>query len=102
MKDKNSLFDHYKTLIHLRNSSKALTYGELEPVSLENKELFAFLRTTDNESVLVLHNISKTDVTFNLPGNLEGYNKLVFRNKNAVLKNYTLQIPAYSTLILKK
>ena len=102
LKDKNSLYNHYKTFIHLRNSSKALTYGELEPVSLSNKELFAFIRLADNESLLVLHNISKTDVTFNLPDNLKEYSKIAFKNKEASLKNNTLQIPAYSTLILKK
>lgn len=102
MKDKNSIYNHYKTLIHLRNRSKALTYGELEPVSLDNKELFAFIRPADNESVLVLHNVSKADVTFALPANLKEYSKIEFKNKEASLKNNTIQIPAYSTLILKK
>src|SRR4030095_4105033 len=102
LKDKNSIYNHYKTFIQLRNTSKALTYGELEPVSLSNKEICAFLRTTIDESVLVLHNLSQTNVTVNLPANLGEYNKLMFKNKNATVKNSAVMIASYSTVILAK
>lgn len=102
IKDKNSIYNHYKTFIQVRNTSKALTYGELEPVSLSNKELCAFLRLASDESVLVVHNLSKTDVTLNLPDNLKEYSKISFKNKETTLKNNTMIMPAYSTVILTK
>ena len=96
------MYSHYKTLIQLRNSSKALTYGELDPISLSNKAICAFMRATNEESVLVLHNLSQSDVAINLPSSLEEYNKVVFKNKNASVKNNTVNIPSYSTVVLRK
>ncbi len=96
------IYNPYKTFIQLRNASKALTYGELEPVNFSNKELCAFLRSANDESVLVLHNLSKTDVTHNLPDNLKEYSKVAFKNKEVTLKNNTLIMPAYGTVIPKK
>jgi pullulanase/glycogen debranching enzyme len=76
--------------------------GELGPISLSNKEICAFVRSTNDESVLVLHNLSQMDVTFNLPTNLSEYNRVMFKNKNATVKNSTVMIPSYSTVILRK
>ena len=102
MKDKNSIYNHYKTFIHLRNSSRPLTYGEVEPVNLNNNALCSFIRSTDDESVFVLHNVSGTDITVTLPDNLKQFSKVAFKNKNASLKNNALNLPAYSTVILQK
>jgi glycosidase len=102
MKDKNSLYQHYKTVIQLRNGSKALTYGELEPVDLGNGVLCAFTRSSDEESVLVVHNLSKSPVTATLPGDLAGYNKIGFKKGEVTLKNTALSMPPYSTVIVRK
>ncbi|WP_181305483.1 alpha-amylase family glycosyl hydrolase [Rufibacter sp. XAAS-G3-1] len=101
-KDKNSIYTHYKTMISLRNQSKALTYGKLEPVAFENKAVSAFTRVHEDESLLVLHNLSGTDITVRLPENLNGYDKLFFKTKQAKLNKASLTLPAYSTAVLKK
>ncbi len=102
IKDKNSIYNHYKTFIQLRNTSKALTYGELESISFSNKEICAFVRSANDESVLVLHNLSQTDVTVNLPATFGEYNKVVFNNKNSTVKNSAVMVSSYSTVILRK
>jgi glycosidase len=102
MKDKNSIYHHYKTFLHLRNTSRALTYGNLEPVPLENPALCAFVRQADNEAVLVVHNLSKSDIAVVLPENLKAYSKVAFKNRNGSLKQEQLKLPAYSTVVLKK
>ncbi|RYF92124.1 MAG: alpha-amylase, partial [Chitinophagaceae bacterium] len=101
-KDKNSIYNHYKALTQLRNSSKALTYGELEAVDLKNSALLAFLRTTQGESVLVVHNLSGSELTVSIPEAQKEYGKLMFKNKEATLKNGSLKIPAYATAVLQK
>jgi glycosidase len=102
MKDKNSIYNHYKTLLHLRNTSRALTYGDLEPVSLDNPALCAFLRQAENEAVLVVHNLSKSDITVALPEKVKAYNKVAFNNKKGSVQQASLKLPAYSTVVLKK
>ncbi|MFD2245396.1 alpha-amylase family glycosyl hydrolase [Pontibacter ruber] len=100
--DKASILNHYKTLIRLRNNSKALTYGAIEPIRLENKAISAFLRTNEDESVLVLHNLSGAATSIELPASLKEHKSVVFQNNNAKLSRSAVQLPAYSTLILKK
>ncbi|RYZ25125.1 MAG: DUF3459 domain-containing protein, partial [Chitinophagaceae bacterium] len=102
LKDKNSIYHHYKTFIQLRNSSRALTYGELEPVNVNNGAVSAFVRLAEGESVMVLHNLSKAEVTVTIPDEQKEYSKLSFSSKPAILKNNSLKLPAYSTAILRK
>lgn len=102
MKDKNSLFHHYKTFIALRNSSNALAYGELQMVELDKKEVAAFERIAEDESLLVVQNLSKEAMSINVPQHLKAYTKLFFATRKAVLENNLMQLPAYSTLILKR
>jgi glycosidase len=101
VQDQNSLFNHYKKLIQLRNSSTALTYGELEPVNFNNSVLSAFVRTGD-DPVLVMHNTSGVEAKVTLPDEFAQYTKIFFRDKNASLKNRNVSIPAFSSLLLKK
>lgn len=102
VKDKNSLFNYYKTFIAFRNNSNALTYGEIEPVDFGIKEVCAFKRNYEGENLLVLHNLSKTDTTISLPENLKEYSTVSFKTKNCTIKNNTVQLIAYSTVILRK
>ncbi|MBC3542285.1 alpha-amylase family glycosyl hydrolase [Rufibacter sediminis] len=101
-KDKNSIYHHYKTLISLRNGSKALTYGSIEPVQLEEKSISAFVRTQGDESVLALHNLSAKEVTVALPNNLSSYTKALYKGKGSQQKGASVTLPAYTSLVLKK
>lgn len=101
--DKNSLFNYYKTYIQLRNKSYALTYGKLVPVNIASiPSVCAFVRSDENESLLVFHNLSKENQTVSMPSELQDYKAVYFANKEAQIKNKQVQIPGYSTVILKK
>ncbi|GGK82131.1 alpha-amylase [Rufibacter glacialis] len=101
-KDKNSIYNHYARLISLRNSSKALTYGKLEPISLENKAISAYTRSHAGENVLVVHNLSGQEASVTLPTQLETYTNTLFKTKGANLSKKTVTLPAFSSLVLKK
>ncbi|MBD1395678.1 alpha-glucosidase C-terminal domain-containing protein [Pontibacter sp. JH31] len=100
--DKNSLLNHYKNYIRLRNNSPALSLGELEPVNVNNRAISAFVRTHGGESVLVLHNLSGTAVTVPIPADLKEHTQVMHQHNEAKLTKGTAQLPAYSSLILKK
>jgi len=55
--DPDSLLSHYRSLISLRNGHPALRTGELFLPLTFDKGLFACLRTTADESILVLVNL---------------------------------------------
>ncbi|MEW6401693.1 MAG: alpha-glucosidase [Chloroflexota bacterium] len=57
-KNPASLLNYYKRLIGARRSTPALIEGEYTPLAVNSKAHFAFLRTTDMQSVLVVLNYS--------------------------------------------
>lgn len=66
-----SLLSHYRQWIRARRSSKALSQGSLELVTLEtNDPVLAFVRRRGSDRVLVLHNFGTTAATVALPGDL--------------------------------
>ncbi|MCA9935302.1 MAG: alpha-amylase [Ardenticatenaceae bacterium] len=56
--DPDSLLNTYRTLIHLRNDHEALREGDWTPVAANSSRLYAFLRHTENETILVLFNLN--------------------------------------------
>ncbi len=61
--DPNSLLNHYRTLIHLRNDHSALRVGAFLPVASTAKEVYSYLRRSSDETVLVVINLSKREIT---------------------------------------
>ncbi len=102
MSDENSLFSHYKKLIKLRNSSTALTSGDLVPVTIPDLSICAFVRSDPGQSLLVIHNLSQTKKTIKLPSNLINYKSVYYNGKNGVIKGTQAELPGYSTIILSK
>lgn len=60
--DPDSLLDHYRDLIKLRNDNEALRIGDWFLIETEPSRLYAFLRQSDEQTILVLLNPSKKDV----------------------------------------
>lgn len=58
----NSLLSHYRNLISLRNSHPALRTGKLSLLYTANPGLFACLRTSPDESVLAIVNLTASSI----------------------------------------
>jgi glycosidase len=56
--DSSSLFNYYKKLIHLRQSSAALANGKYATAENDNGKTFSFYRKYENRKVLVAVNLS--------------------------------------------
>ncbi len=55
----DSLLSHYRSLIHLRTDHEALRVGQWIPVQTDSPGVYAYLRATDSELLLVLINFSE-------------------------------------------
>jgi glycosidase len=67
--DPNSLLSLYRRLIHARNDHAALRVGDYYAVDTGNPAVFASLRVSDEEAILILINLSSesvSDYTLNL------------------------------------
>jgi len=61
--DPNSLLGHYRRLIQTRNAQAALRTGDWREVKAEDKRIYAFLRHSDDETLLVLINLSDEPIS---------------------------------------
>lgn len=56
--DPDSLWHHYRNLIHLREGNLTLKVGTITPLDTGNKQVVGFRREWQEEGVLVFHNLS--------------------------------------------
>jgi len=66
----NSMLNYYKRLIHVRKNTPALIAGEYKPLHPKANDYFAFLRYTEEQTVLVVLNYSAGhhELKFSVPG----------------------------------
>ena len=60
-----SLFNHYKTLINLKQSNPALALGNYSVAENNNSQVFSFYRTYNEQKLLVVVNLSNEGQTAN-------------------------------------
>lgn len=63
LNDPDSMLAHYRALIHLRSASPALTGGAFVPVDSSENGLYAFVRQSDEQTLLVLINLSNDPIS---------------------------------------
>ena len=83
LEDENSLLNHYKKMIGLRNATQQLRSGEITLVNSSASSVFSFLRKSNEESTayLVVHNLAtaRNDLPLNLnASSLEAGNYTLF------------------------
>ncbi|CUU45978.1 glycoside hydrolase family 13 protein [Clostridium beijerinckii] len=84
LKDENSIFNYYKKLIKIRKSNSVVVYGKYNLILEENKEIFAYTRTLENEMLLVICNFTGNETEFVLERKLE------FKSKELLISNYNV------------
>jgi alpha-amylase len=60
--DPASLLNHYRSLVHLRSRHAALRVGEQWAVDSTNQSLYATLRSSDAENILILVNLGSREI----------------------------------------
>lgn len=84
LKDENSIFNYYKKLIKIRKSNPVVVHGKYELVLEENKEIFAYTRTLENEMLLVMCNFTGNETQFAIERKIE------FKFKELLISNYSV------------
>lgn len=65
--DADSVLHHYRQLITLRKTSAALKYGNYCCLSADDPAIWAYSRSSDGESLLIVSNFSPSEADFALP-----------------------------------
>lgn len=99
-KDENSIYHHYKNLIRFRRSSDIMSLGNVEMEDFRDREVMAFTRSYEEQSLLVIHNLSDKTKTFD---NLQGVTAIALStNVELTFSQNKLKLSPYSSIILIK
>jgi alpha-amylase len=96
-RDRGSLLNLYRQLIHLRDASTAIAVGALIPVTTNNDAVAAYLRRNGNDAVLVVANLGATpahSVTLSAPGTSFPGGRWAMRDALGGVPGATLVVPA--------
>lgn len=104
--DPNSLWNHYKYIIRLRNSHAALGEGKYSAVVNQNDQVFTFLRSAEEEQVIVAVNLSdkvqRAIATLPLDAEYKSAKSLVNSEmRNLTEKAFAIQLPPYGLQVFK-
>ena len=75
IEDENSLYNYYVKLIAIRHKHKGIARGVYTAVTTSEKNLGGFLVTYEDESLVIMHNTSTEEISYDLSKckALEGY-----------------------------
>lgn len=90
-KDKHSVLEYFKKVVALRKSNLTLVYGAYECLNPDDKQVYAYTRTSSSQQILILLNFSDTVAHYVLPAHVS-YNrikKLISNDK--ILDDFTFK-----------
>lgn len=75
LEESDSVFYHYQKLISLRKEYDIITEGDYELLLEMDPQIFAYIRSTESEKLLVINNFYEQKASFQLPShvNLNGF-----------------------------
>lgn len=80
-KDENSILNYYRKLLRFRKEHDIVKYGDFELLSTD-KNLFAYIRTYENQKLLVVNSFSEAELAFRAPFDFD------MKSAEPVLSNY--------------
>ncbi len=99
--EQNSLFHAISKMIHVRKQHQAFGRGSMEWVDTDNPALAVYTRTYQDETFLLLNNLSDSTQTVSLPKEHQSHYRDVLSNTEQDLSD-TLTLQPQSYLWLKK
>ena len=94
--DENSPLNYFRRLIKFRKANPALIYGKAEYYDMENENVFAYSRVSDDVKLLILINFKETEASANIPFDLREA-KYLFGNYD----NFDGTLKPYQAVILE-
>jgi alpha-glucosidase len=101
-----SLLNFYKKLLALRRSHPALNAGSMEMIDQHNQKILSYLRSSDEETILVCLNMTDRPAILEIPSQLTQQKWTVLLSQHfevkEIITGITLSLNSYETLVLVK
>lgn len=101
----NNIYSHYKELIAFRKEHSSLTDGTYEAVETGKESILAYKRSSDDEELIVIHNLSKDAAE--IQNELLQSGTVIYDNNSKSTNGTKVQeekimVAPYTTVIIKK
>ncbi len=105
LKDKDSVFYHYKKLIEIRKAEDIIAYGDYRILDEENDKIYAYLRSYNGENIVVVNNFYCENGSINLSKEIELEGKkveiLISNYKDSSLDLSNISLRPYESVVYK-
>lgn len=107
MADENSVYSHYSRVLSIRHKYPAIARGSYKAINCGNSKLGGFLVEYNGEYLVIIHNTSSGELTYDLTRcaalNGKGIDELCdfVGTGKASLNGNLIAVPAYTTIILR-
>jgi oligo-1,6-glucosidase len=85
LKDKNCIFYYYQKLIQLRKEHDTIVYGHIDLLYKYDENIFAYLRSLEDERLIVVLNFFEKEVEFKLPEDIQ------YKAAELLISNYEVE-----------
>ncbi|MEJ2004129.1 MAG: alpha-glucosidase [Cyclobacteriaceae bacterium] len=99
--DSTSCLNYFRKMVTLRNDNPVFVYGDYEVILPDHPYVYGYIRSMDDERMLVLLNFSEDIQEFQLPENILP-NKIMINNYPGNLRNDNrIQLMPYQSVIYR-
>lgn len=95
MKDSDSIYHYYRTMIQLRRKEETFIYGSYVLLEEEHPQVFAYIRKYQNKQFLVVANLFVLETIVNLPSGFKLGEKLLSNYSEKEQSTVSLNLKAY-------
>jgi len=85
LKDSNSIFYYYQKIIQLRKENLIMNCGDYQLILEDDEHIYSYLRTLDQDRLLIILNFFSIQAIFNLPENIN------YKDKKLLISNYDIE-----------
>ncbi len=99
-KSSESVLNHFRAMTKLRTENDILVYGKYDLLEADNSEIYAYTRTLDDQSWLVVLSFVDTDTMFKLANSLQHYEVLANNYSELSHEGETIKLKPYQAVVL--
>ncbi len=101
IRDKDSIYHFYKELISIRKTYTSLIHAKCNLIHPEDKNIYAYTRTTDKDTYLVVCNMSSMEQSFDYGKKLTG-KFLITTHSDIIVNDNIVTLRPYESFMLKQ